>query len=440
MRARTKNQKVVVALDGKIKKIGKRIVNWAEKSVLHKIGHRYKSGVLNCLECGHRWKSTAKLAWHDEVAECKCPNCKNELKIVSTNKRTDTQEGYFTVIEKAGEYQLIRTFILRTVLKCQSSAEYYHSECFRIYIRKDGKREVMAKLRGGGFYYWAYWQGAMDLRQPSTIESKYSEEGLIYPNWDLQPFVVEKGFNAYSYEENKYTASRLMKIFLNCPHMETIENRPGYHRLYKYCFEEPEQVHKYWSTIKICFRNNYTIPVPRTYFDMIDALSFLKKDLRNSAYVCPDELREKHDYWINQKRIAQRKRDAELSAAAKLRKLIADKKAIADYEERMSRFANLELVTGSLKIIPLFKIDDVQYAGEKLHHCIFKTDTYWKNASNLLLGSYFNDELIETTQYCLKDSEVLHSYGLQNQHSKHHKKIVKAIKTNKENILKYATT
>jgi len=434
MKARTKNQKVVVALDSKVKKIGKRVHNWAEKNVMYNLGHRYKSGTVNCLKCGNHWKSNFSQAWQEEVTGDKCPKCKSELKITSTMKRTNDQSAYYTVIEKAGDYQLIRTFQINSKLKCKEAAKYYHIECFRVYIRKDGKREVIARLRSGNGYYWGYWQGWMELRQPKVIENKYSDEGLLYPKWDIHKHVTQAGFDAYTYEENKYTACKLMWILLTCIHMETIDKTPGYNKLYKYCFHYPEQIQKYWATIKICIRNKYMIPEPRTYMDMIEALSYLKKDLRNRHFVCPDDLQEQHNFWIATATRVRRKHEEKLSKAKKLALIEKQAKEIDNFEKRMVKFADLKFEIKNLKILPLLYIDQVKSAGKELHHCIYQTTSYWQDENNLLLGAYLNDKLIETTQYSLSEKEVLHSYGLLNKHSVRHNTIVKTINKQKDKI------
>jgi transcription elongation factor Elf1 len=451
MRAGTKNQKRVIQVDrrkvdkkdkydnlikfeDRIKPIGKRMIKWAENNVLKNYGFRYKSGTINCLKCGHHWQSDTKEAWHDVILEVKCPSCKNQLKVHSTNKRTEVDSDYFSHVTKAKEYQLIRTWQIKARYKCKQSAEYSIQECIRIYIGKDGKREVVAKLRGGGYYSWlGNWRDTLELRDKKSIDNKYAEEGLLYPKWDLHDYAIRCGFNAYTYAEAKYTVSSMLHVMLTFPHIETIV-KANKMQLYSYCHEEPDTVKKYWSTIKICIRNNYDIGSPRTYFDMINAMNRFKKDLRNPHYVCPKDLRKTHDYWINKSHKLDKKLQKERAERDKLKEIERMKEQKELFELRMKKFSDLNFTFGNLKIAPFKTLDEVKKAGELMHHCIYKTTSYWDEPDNLLLGSYFNGKLIETSQYSLRDKSVYHSYGVLNKPSKHHKKIIKIIQTGKHKI------
>jgi hypothetical protein len=432
MKAKTKNQIRVVQVDNKIKSISKRVIKWAEKEIFQELGFRYKSGTINCLKCGSQFKSKTEQAWHDEITETKCPSCKSSLKIKATNNRTASDREYFTFVEKAKEFQVIRTCLINVSYKCKSKAEYKIREVQRIYIGANGKREVVAGVRTGG---WSdNWGYSLELRNPSTIDRLYGSEGHMYEKWDLHDFIIKAGFNQYVYNENKkYTSYKMMFTMLNVPQLETIEKR-GIKELYKYAWDNPNHILKYWPTLKICFRNNFDLSKTQSYFDMIEALEYFKKDLRNSHYVCPKNFKEAHDYWIDK---AYKKRKAIRDKKTEMEKLIAIEKEIKhieDYAERMQKFSDLTFSFGDLKIVPFLNSEEVKEAGKLMHHCIYKTVSYWQESKNLLLGSYYKGKLIETTQYDLNEKEVLHSFGPNNKESKHHKKIVKIIETGNHKI------
>ena len=204
MIARTKNQKRVVKIHKKKRPMEKRFVKWATKNILTKRGVRSKAGTLNCLECGHHWKSNTPHAWHDEVLDIECPSCKHTLKIKASNKRVFDDSAYFTQITIAKEYQLVRTFSIYARYKTKQKVSHSITECFNIYIRKDGKREVIGPTRGNMFYSSLGWSGFWELRNPNTIDSKYSEEGAIYPIRKIQDWALQKGFNDYALENVNY--------------------------------------------------------------------------------------------------------------------------------------------------------------------------------------------------------------------------------------------
>tara|TARA_R110000772_G_scaffold145445_1_gene255333 strand:- start:471 stop:1817 length:1347 start_codon:yes stop_codon:yes gene_type:complete len=431
MKAKTKNQKRVVSLDFKLNSKHLRAKSWATQEVLENIGVRYKSGVLHCLKCGNHWNSNSQQAWHDEIAEIKCPTCKNKLKVKQTQKRNFKHQDFFTVVDTVKEYQRTTTYEIIGYFKCKEPARYCILKCFSIYINEKGKQEVMGKIDPGGYNYG--YQGAYELRHSNVISRKYNVEGFVYPKWKLQDFMINAGFDAYSYAEGKHSVAESAKVLCTFPHMETI-SKLGNKSLEKYCWRFPDKAIKYWNTIKICIRNKYDLDRPQTYFDMIDALDFYKKDLRNKHFVCPENLRETHDFWINKRQKLRRKIEKENAIKNKIAEAKRREKTKESYRSRMSKFHDFELINGDIKIVPFLSLEEVQKAGGLMRNCIYKSTHYWENADNLLLGTYVNNKLIETTQFCLERKITLHSYGKLNEESKQHNKILKTIESNHSKI------
>tara|TARA_A100000172_G_C3044260_1_gene111832 strand:+ start:15301 stop:16662 length:1362 start_codon:yes stop_codon:yes gene_type:complete len=434
MKARTKNQKCVVQLNKRIKPLGVRIKNWAKDSILQKRGVRYKSGTLNCFECGHRWKSESNEAWHDTIMEYICPCCKKELAIEATNKRTKNDNAYFTHVTTIAEYQLIRTFKIDVKYKVGKKPNYEIYECFRVFINEKGQGEVVGSLRGGMFYsYLGFWNGPMILRGKNTIYSKYTEQGTLYPKWKLQDFVIKRGFYYSKYQESEYIVSHVLIELLKNHKAETIWKDDRV-MLFDYCIYAKNKIEKYWPTIKICIRKGYDMPSISSYFDMLNALEYFGKDLRNPRFVCPDNFFEAHDYWINKKAKREKILEDKLKHEERIAKLKANKKAGKIYNKRMEVYKDLSFVTDDIKIVPLLKIADVALAGDLMHHCIYKTDSYWKEKDNVLFGTFKDKKLIETTQFSLKEGRCKHSYGVNNKESKHHKEIVGILNNAKDTI------
>ena len=453
MIARTKNQKRVVSLDyylkksklkdwngryvyypvSKIKPIVIRVKKWAKEQVLDNYGIRYRSGTLNCLKCGHHWQSDTKEAWHDEIMEYNCPSCNRELKIESTNKRTHSNEAPFTVVTTIGEYQVIRTFTITGTYKCKQEAKYDIVEGFRLYIRNDGKTEVIGKLRGSMYTSWyGTWRGDMILRNPNSISQKYSDEGKLYPKWKLQDFVIQAGFNAYVNAETTFTVGAVITHALTNSYAETIlkDDRIA---LFDYSIRD-NNVKNHWDTMRICIRNQYDIPDPGSYFDMIHALKYFNKDLLNHDFVCPRPFNKAHDFWIDwMDKREQKKKDEQMriDRIAEIARMKAEK---MKYEKRMKKFAKLCFTVGKLEIRPLLKLDDVILAGDLMHHCIYTTTSYWEESDNLLLGCYWKGKLLETAQFKLKQNYLHHCYGVLNEPSKKHGLIMGTIRENKQKI------
>lgn len=434
MRPKNKNQELVLKHNRKVRPIGKRVENWLKKDFIAKLLIRYPSGKMNCLYCGNSFQSDAVQSWHDEIIDIKCKCCKNKVEVKQTKNRTQEHRYVFTVLDTVGPYQLIRNFSLFVYYKVGKEPRLVYDENFRIFIDKNGERNVVGKINACGFYaYYQMWNGMMELRNPKNIDGKYDELYTICPIQKLNKFVKESRFK-YNEDFGKSISAQLHAFFYLGSTLETIEKR-GCMSLYKYCFVNPKEIKKFWPTIKICFRNNYDMFDAQSYFDMIKDLVYLKKDIRNAFYVCPKEFHKAHRKWSNEAYRKRNKAMAKAEKTKKLRELEKEIKAIEDFEARMKRFESFVLETKNVKIIPFFLIEEVKEAGELMSHCIFQSKHYWQDAKNLLLRAYKGNKLVETTQYDLESKTVLHSYGRFNKRSRYHKEIVKAINDNKKTII-----
>ena len=440
MRAKNKYQRRVIAVDKKVKPIGKRIINWANEHILDVPGTRNKYGTLTCYKCNHKWKSQTKQSWQDKIIEMKCPNCKRDIHLTKDNSRTAKDECFFTYVDKIEEFQVVRTFIQYVYYKSNKPPRYVIDEVYRIYLDEEGRSNVVGRLRAGGYYYWSHFNGMRELRHPDTIKDKYSNEGTVYPKWKLQDYVIKAGFDAYVYHESGKTVVANLKVMLTVPNLETVLKTKD-EDLISYAWREPDTLKKYWSTLRICWRNNYKIRSWQTYFDMIKAMRMFGKDLRNRHYVCPGNFNIAHTYWTDKLYQRYQKMQEVRNLRADERQKLADweyqqrlLKKKDEYNMKMLKFKHLEFKFGKLKIVPLMTVDIVEEAGELMHHCIYKTDGYWTKKDNLLFGTYVDGELVETTQYSISNKEVYHSYGKYNQKSKYHDKIVKIIQTGTHKI------
>ena len=130
MKPKTKIQKEVALLSDKFNRPGLKIVDRAYNDCFKKQAIRWKSGRINCLHCGHFWK-TGLSAWQDEAIENQCPNCKTKFRVVSNNKRIFHDEAYFGIITAIGNYQVIRNFKIRVSYKCGKIPTYFSWEIQR---------------------------------------------------------------------------------------------------------------------------------------------------------------------------------------------------------------------------------------------------------------------------------------------------------------------
>ena len=95
MKPKTRIQKEVARLSANLRPISATQIDWAYRHCVEHIGYRTKKGNITCSDCGHEWHSNNGLC--DSLDGCTCPQCRAELKVWDTRKRTHKETQYFSV-------------------------------------------------------------------------------------------------------------------------------------------------------------------------------------------------------------------------------------------------------------------------------------------------------------------------------------------------------
>lgn len=196
------------------------------------------------------------------------------------------------------------------------------------------------------------------------------------------------------------------------------------------------EIYRYWNSIKICIRQKYMVKDAITYLDYLDLLSYFKKDLLNSFYVCPGNLKKQHDTLVAKKavilereRIERLARDTErqrLDAIDKRKQLAKLRK---DYPLLKGKFFDLVFTSGDLNITVLKSVKEFEQEGKAHNHCVF-TNEYYAKADSLIFSAKINGVRIETVEVSLKEFRILQSRGLGNRDTEHHKAIIDLVNKN----------
>lgn len=171
--------------------------------------------------------------------------------------------------------------------------------------------------------------------------------------------------------------------------------------------------------MKICIRNNYFPKHGTDWLDMVAALEACDKDVHNAFYVCPANLDEAHDYWINRKRKLERERD--------------DKADNLTYVKEHKKYFHIELKTGDITIRPLQSVTEFKEEGDAMGHCVYSMK-YYKKANSLILSARRNDERVATIEYDLLSGKILQCRGVSNSVPAYDKEIRKLI-TKSKNLI-----
>lgn len=271
MKAKTKFQKRVVEVSRKLPKLTSTQIQWAYSNVIEHIGRRTDKGKITCTKCGHAWQGHGELI--STLCDHACPNCKADLKIVTTNKRVFKGSYYMTIISKCQEFQVLRTLMINCVSKVGQLPQYTHSEVMQRWIAPNGKHCTFARLRQtmGTMYYdsWIH-HTSLELRQENDVYDRIFT-GVIYPRQNLISELKRTGYKKDLFGQKPL---QLFKVLLSDSRAETLIKSGYTHLLERIINSEWTKIEDYWASTRIAIRNNYKIEDAILWCDYIDLLRF----------------------------------------------------------------------------------------------------------------------------------------------------------------------
>ena len=418
MKAKTKIQKLVVSLNEKLPVLSTAQKNWM-KNTQFEFCYYKTLKLITCLECATQWK-------RPKVIESKieCPNCKKKLSPLLTKKRSLNESLLMCIMTTKAGFQIFRYFGVHRQLRAGEKAAYFFVDSFAHWIGPKGEHVLLSKLGVFG-YYANRWpaSGSFELRPYS--DNRYIHHDSLYPRCKIQPKLTRNGFEGSFHKLHPvYFTKMLLKesrfeTLLKCKQLDLMND---YYRF-------DDKIKKYWNQIKICIRNNYLINQPSIWFDYIEFLERYGKDLNNTKYVCPDNLKKAHDKYVEK---ARKERIAKEIEALKEE---MDQEDIV-YQKRMRKYLSLEITNSEIVVRPLQNVQEFFVEGNTLNHCVFHSE-YYKKKDALILTAQKDGERLETIYVDLKNLKILECRGNFNENSKYHDEIVKLVQTNIKNIKKH---
>ena len=415
MKPKTKLQFRVAELAKYLFQISNQQKEWAYKECLEHRGFATKNRVL-CLDCGDTF--SPQLVSRKKAV---CPHCDTKLTISNTRKTTDNQTNYFAICEIEEEFQVVRNFEIIAKYKKGKPADYFIHEILQYWIQPDEK-VTMFGLQHHLNSYCDNWSGNMEIRTEST-----------------------RGWHGYKYDiyARKYHPDSKFKkeyaqLGIDCnlsdfTVIEAIKHLPNYRRLETLCkaryynflnMDYRHRIDMHWNSLKIVFRNKYKISDSSLYLDYLDLLRFFNKDLRNSKFVCPKNLKKEHDYWMNKKTEVLKKQELE-----------KEEKISLEYRNRIKKFLNLEFTHENISIKILESIEEFREEAKELKHCVY-TNAYYNKENSLIFSAKVDGKRTETIEVVLPTLKIAQSRGLKNNATKYHKQIVDLISKNLTKIKK----
>lgn len=407
MRPRTKIQIAVSEFAKTLAPISKSQIEYASAEFFQKLCYRTKSTAF-CLECGSDI-NVDKIIRKRVVCDCG-----ETLKVIETKKRTlNTEAFYFAVADlvknNGWDFQVVRIFEFTKSCSKGFKSKIEVREICQNWYEKDGRKVINSRLIGS---YGSSWQGVLEIRSEGYYKSYNPIPDLYCHTSKFRQEYEKKGVS----HKMKYITLKSVVDKVQDSEVETLL-KAGYYEIV--AGWHSYEIKNFWNSLKICIRNKYKIKSVDLYRDLMNALNYLGKDLRNAHYVCPKNLKKAHDYFI------QKKNEAEIGKNI-ANNILKAKKSNPKFIKEKEKFFNLEMSKGQIKIVPLKSVPEFLAEGEVLNHCVFKSN-YYEKKNSLVLSARINGKPIETIEFDLKEQKIIQAYGFKNKPSKHHDDIVKLV-------------
>jgi hypothetical protein len=268
----------------------------------------------------------------------------------------------------------------------------------------------------------------MEIRIPTSSKAATRHEIGPYkvcPGMKVLPIIRRNGFKGRFHGISPHT---LFSKILTDKKAETLLKFRQYDVLRHYLKEDfnCDQIVKYWPSIRICIRNGYEIKDASIWIDYLEFLEFFGKDLRNSFYVCPENLKGSHDRYLKKKKQFDRQQKIE-----ELKKKIAKEQKV--FAKQKGKFFGLIISDGNIVVKPLESVEEFLLEGDELGHCIFERE-YYKKPNSLILSARIKDKPIETIEVSLSRMTIEQARGAKNNPTKYHKRIVSLVQDNMHRI------
>ena len=101
-----------------------------------------------------------------------------------------------------------------------------------------------------------------------------------------------------------------------------------------------------WNSHKIAMRYGYKIEDYSLWSDLIRLLEKNGRDTRSTKYICPDNLRAEHDYWLNKPTTPEERR-------IKAEQMRLTKRKVADFYKNKSCYFGIIISDNDIEVIRL---------------------------------------------------------------------------------------
>lgn len=424
MKANTKIQKEVETLLGEVSDF-----KFSEKQVKANFPH---IGIANgkrvfCTECETAYKEVRT------TGRVRCKNCNKILRLVTNySKRTCCIEDYIIVTEVVGRFQVNRFFYLRESYARKFGWLYCWEEVMQKWVCDNGKLVTRAKS-----FLPMCAEPIWQLLSEMSFRKNKNYTSYCYDRYDIDsdnvivksilPVLKDRGYNGKDIFNGRSQVSLQLDL-LRESKLET---------LIKCGFDEfanlrDGEILGFWKQIKVCMRHNYHLDTNGVglWLDMLRTLDYLGKDTHNPKFICPENIKESHDYWMKVRTDKIEKEEAQRKAERERKIALAEAKKNS-YPQRMAAFLGIFINGGDFTIRPLQSVAEFQEEGEAMHHCVFSCEYYNKDNCLILSVRDKDNNRISTVEYDLSNYQIVQNRAACNAVPQLYDEINKCIEDNK---------
>lgn len=438
MKARTKEEKKVLAFSKKLKPISARAKSYAYRHCFPDVGLYWKRGEVWCQCCGHRSHLdgpglAVALGVYDGYV---CPECGKKLKLKYYKGEQANMSMYFTLFQAYKEYQVIRTF---EISRSNGGYEYTHYDCVELWqnwIGETGKETVIGLDYSRSMFHfnWDY-NSEMNVKKHNGGCSGYVNYNdvfditgnIFYRRGGVTKLLKRNGWTMDILDEKEIEVIPLMKslISMNDAFVEELvkQRQFGILSFWQHTGGPLKDRTQWQHAVRICERNKYIVDDGSLYMDYLELLRYFNLDTHNAKYVCPGDLKKEHDRLL--------KRKNKIEAKKELEKKMQETKVFEEqYRERMQAFFSLSFGSGDIQIQPLKSVEEFAEEGMAMHHCVYAMGYYdsKRHPDSLIMSAKDKEgNRLETIEVNTKSWKVIQSRGVCNQNSPHHEDIVKLV-------------
>jgi len=242
----------------------------------------------------------------------------------------------------------------------------------------------------------------------------------VYPRIKATDTIKRNGFKGCCHAMHPVI---LFQQLLTNPKAETLM-KSGDIEMLRYLCQHPQEVDKYWNSIKVAKRAGYTFNVPNMWFDYIKMLERMGRDLHSPSLVAPKDLKQAHDEYVekvNRQRVKEQRE-------SNRKKAEADQ---AKFEELKGRFIGLTMTDGTIRLHTLDSVAEYYDEGTKQHICVGSSGYYLK-ADTLVFTATMEGKTIATVEISLKNYSIIQCRAFANQVCEYTEQIDGIINANKK--------